>query len=180
MNAVNAARPDIAPLGHTSLRVRLDLLLQRAITLEDFETDVARLCQANAEEVWTVLALLDQYHRRGLLPTPLFRALKASADRRGLGRQDVGQCRPAPAPAPAPAAAAVIASAPTPAPQVAPPSGTIVLRNRYVLETQLGLGRRDNGHREYAGSRLRFPSRPDQRRCEHGAQNYRAYDQCAE
>lgn len=159
MNAVNAARPDIAPLGHTSLRVRLDLLLQRAITLEDFETDVARLCQANAEEVWTVLALLDQYHRRGLLPTPLFRALKASADRRGLGRQDVEQSRPAPAPAPAPAAAAVIASAPTPAPapRVAPPSGTIVLRNRYVLETQLGLGRHSTVYRALDRTRSRLP-----------------------
>jgi len=169
MNAVNAARPDIAPLGHTSLRARLDLLLQRAITLEDFETDVARLCQANAEEVWAVLALLDQYHRRGLLPTPLFRTLKASADRRGLGRQGGGPSRPAPAPTPtltpapaaaaaaAPASAAVTAPTPAPAPRPAVPPGTIVLRNRYVLEAQLGLGRRSTVYRALDRTRSKLP-----------------------
>ena len=54
MNAVNATRPDIGPIGPGSLRARLDLLLQHAITLENFEADVARLCQANTEEIWTV------------------------------------------------------------------------------------------------------------------------------
>ena len=109
MNAVNATRPDIANIGPGSLRARLDLLLQHAITLESFEADVTRLCQANSEEIWTVLALLDQYHRRGLLPTPLFKSLKASADRRGLGRQGAApMAAPAPAPATATAPIAVV------------------------------------------------------------------------
>ena len=120
MNAVNATRPDIAAIGPGSLRARLDLLLQHAITLENFEADVARLCQANSEEIWTVLALLDQYHRRGLLPTPLFKSLKASADRRGLGRQ---AATPAPAPSatePRPVVATAPAVAGAPAPTLAP------------------------------------------------------------
>ncbi len=143
MKAVNAARPDIAPLRHASLRACLDALLQHTITLEDFEADVARLCQANAEEVWTLLALLDQYHRRGLLPTPIFRVLKSSADRRGLGRQGVGQSRPAPAVAPAPTV-------------VAPPAPT-VLSNRYVLETPLVRGRRGIVYRALDRTRGKLP-----------------------
>ena len=121
MNAVNATRPDIASIGPGSLRARLDLLLQHAITLENFEADVAQLCQANSEEIWTVLALLDQYHRRGLLPTPLFKSLKASADRRGLGRQGA---TPAPMSAPAPATTSAVPAAPTvaPVPTVTPPA----------------------------------------------------------
>ena len=125
MNAVNATRPDIASIGPGSLRARLDLLLQHAITLENFEADVTRLCQANSEEIWTVLALLDQYHRRGLLPTPLFKSLKASADRRSLGRQAAVPATPS-APAPAVAGpphvpAASPASTPTPAATTAEP-----------------------------------------------------------
>ena len=49
MNAVNATRPEIATVGAGSLRARLDLLLQHAITLENFEADVTQLCQANVE-----------------------------------------------------------------------------------------------------------------------------------
>jgi eukaryotic-like serine/threonine-protein kinase len=118
MNAVNAARPEIAAIGPGSLRARMDLLLQRAITLENFEADVARLCQANPDEIWSVLALLDQYHRRGLLPTPLFRELKASADRRSLVRQGIGQTAPAAVAAPTPAESPI--PAPEPEPVAAP------------------------------------------------------------
>ncbi len=185
MNAVNATRPDIANIGPGSLRARLDLLLQHAITLESFEADVTRLCQANSEEIWTVLALLDQYHRRGLLPTPLFKSLKASADRRGLGRQGAVPT-PAPAPAPAPATApiavvqspvaqppvvqppvvqppvvaAVAAGAPaattTPASTASLPPGT-VLRDRYVLEELLGRGTRSCVYRALDRERRKLP-----------------------
>ena len=183
MNAVNATRPDIASIGPGSLRARLDLLLQHAITLEHFEADVTRLCQANSEEIWTVLALLDQYHRRGLLPTPLFKSLKASADRRGLGRQGA---TPAPATTPAvpavPAAPTVAtvptvaphAAAATPAAPTAPeapnapaasaaqapaktlPAGT-VLRDRYVIEDLLGRGTRGCVYRALDRERRKLP-----------------------
>lgn len=135
MNAVNATRSELAAIGPGSLRVRLDSLLQHSITLESFEADVTRLCQVNSEEIWAVLALLDQYHRRGLLPTPLFRTLKASADRRSLARQGamlppeskatVPVPAPTPPPAPAVPAAAMPAAAPAPAPATAPAAVTI-------------------------------------------------------
>ena len=159
MNAVNATRPEIAAIGAGSLRARLDLLLQHTITLENFEADVTQLCQANTEEIWTVLALLDQYHRRGLLPTPLFRSLKASADRRGLGRQGA---MPAPAPAPptAPPALSVApvpqASVPVAAPATTLPPGT-VLRDRYVLEELLGRGARGAVYRALDRQRGKLP-----------------------
>jgi serine/threonine protein kinase len=176
MNAVNATRPDIASIGPGSLRARLDLLLQHAITLEHFEADVTRLCQVNSEEIWTVLALLDQYHRRGLLPTPLFKSLKASADRRGLGRQGA---TPAPAPATTSAMPAVptVAPVPTVSPPALPaapaasnapaasaaqasakalPAGT-VLRDRYVIEELLGRGTRSCVYRALDRERRKLP-----------------------
>lgn len=70
-----------------ALSARLDLLLAHAITLDQFDADVTRTCHHDPEEIWTVLGLLDQYHRLGKLPTELFRALKRSADQRGLGRR---------------------------------------------------------------------------------------------
>ncbi len=162
MNAVNATRPDIATIGPGSLRARLDLLLQHAITLESFEADVASLCQANGEEIWTVLALLDQYHRRGLLPTPLFKSLKASADRRGLGRQGA---TPAPATIPAVAAAPAVAPAPSATPPAASaaqtPAKTLpagaVLRDRYVIEELLGRGTRSCVYRALDRQRRKLP-----------------------
>ena len=68
--------------------MRLDLLLQHAITSEQFEADMVRACRQDPEEIWTLLALLDQYHRLEILPTELFRALKATADRYGLVRRE--------------------------------------------------------------------------------------------
>ena len=116
------------------LAARLDLLLQRVINVEQFEADMVRECRRDPEEVWTLLALLDQYHRQESLPTELFRALKASAERYGLvrrepynpyvspeaggvGRPAGGRHRPRPArrvapPAPTNAAADTVASAP--------------------------------------------------------------------
>lgn len=68
------------------LATRLDLLLRRAITPAQFEADMVQACRLDPEEIWSLLALLDQYHRLGKLPTESFRALKASADRYGLVR----------------------------------------------------------------------------------------------
>jgi Protein kinase domain len=70
------------------LAMRLDLLLRHAITTEQFEADMVHACRQDPEEIWTLLALLDQYHRLDVLPTELFRSLKASADRLGLVRRE--------------------------------------------------------------------------------------------
>ncbi len=105
------------------LASRLDLLVQHAITIEQFEADMVRICRQDPDEIWTLLALLDQYHRLESLPTELFRALKASAERNGLVRREPYIPNPAPkprapaAPAPAPRASA----APPPRPAAQPP-----------------------------------------------------------
>jgi serine/threonine protein kinase len=111
-----------------SLAMRLDLLLQHAITTEEFEADMVRACRQDPEEIWTLLALLDQHHRLETLPTEMFRALKASADRYGLVRREpylpnVSARSRAPATARAPAAVAPPPAAPPPAapPPAAPP-----------------------------------------------------------
>src|SRR4051812_43631151 len=101
------------------LAPRLDLLLQHGITRDQFEADMVRACRQDPEEIWALLALLDQYHRLEILPTELFRALKAAADRYGLVRREpyIPNLTPRPR-APAPAARA---PAPTPPPPPPPP-----------------------------------------------------------
>src|SRR4029077_14362542 len=98
-----------------------DLLLQRAINIEQFEADMLRACRQDPEEIWSLLALLDQSHRQGNLPTELFRALKASADRYGLERREpyiLNQSPKARAPAPPPPRAVAPTSPPPPEPPV--------------------------------------------------------------
>lgn len=103
------------------LAARLDLLVRRAINVEQFEADMVRYCTANPDEVWNLLALLDQYHRLEKLPTDLFRSLKASADRYGLVRRE--PYIPYLSPKPAPEARPPEALAPPPVvPSLAPPT----------------------------------------------------------
>ena len=99
-----AADNQTPPDGESSspLAARLELLLQHAITTDQFEADMVRACRSDPEEIWDLLALLDQHHRLGKLPTELFRALKASADRYGLVRRHnyisgAGRCYRSPA-----------------------------------------------------------------------------------
>ena len=88
---MTVARTNIEPvLGDAAspLAARLDLLIRRAINVEQFEADMVRCCAADPEEIWNLLGLLDQYHRLEKLPTDLFRSLKAAADRYGLVRRE--------------------------------------------------------------------------------------------
>jgi hypothetical protein len=84
-------RENLAPAPGVSLSplaARLELLLRRAITVDQFEADMVSCCEAHPDEVWNLLAMLDQYHRLERLPTELYRALKAAADRYGLVRRE--------------------------------------------------------------------------------------------
>ena len=124
---MTVARNNIEPvLGEASspLAARLNQLIRRAITVEQFEADMVRCCAADPEEIWNLLGLLDQYHRLEKLPTEQFRLLKAAADRYGLVRREpyipdlrstpqrIPTQKPAPAAAPAvPAATAPRAAA---------------------------------------------------------------------
>jgi hypothetical protein len=124
------------PEPSTALAARLDLLVQRRMTIDQFEADMVRGCEADPEQVWSLLALLDQYHRLEKLPTELYRALKAAADRYGLVRREPyipyvstaaeqpAEQEPVPTPDSTPAPAAVSAAAPTMATVDAPASAS--------------------------------------------------------
>jgi serine/threonine protein kinase len=134
---------------------RLDLLLRHAITVDQFDADVAQACKRDPEEVWSVLALLDQYHRLGKLPDELFRTLKSFADRRGFARGGLHLPEPEPqsvattAAATTAAAAPLLAPIPVPAtvPVLSPPAAAVtrapeirvgsVLCGHYLLEAEL-------------------------------------------
>jgi len=140
---MTVARNNIEPiLGDASspLAARLDQLIRRIITVEQFEAEMVRWCAADPEEIWSLLGLLDQYHRLEKLPTEQFRLLKASADRYGLVRRgpyipeltSTPQRTPTQKPAPAAAPAVPAATAPprTPVQQPAaptPPVSTVPL-----------------------------------------------------
>jgi hypothetical protein len=114
----------------SQLSARLDLLIRRAITVEQFEADMVRCCAANPEEIWNLLGLLDQYHRLERLPTELFRSLKAAADRFGLVRREpyIPNLSPTPKPVAPPEPAAAVSVLPeTPIQQPAAPSDPMVM-----------------------------------------------------
>ncbi len=112
--------------SQAAMAARLEMLVQRRITVDQFEADMVRCCESDPEEVWSLLALLDQFHRLEKLPTELYRALKAAADRYGLVRRgpyipyvsatprQVPTIEPATTTAPTPSKAASGAPAETP------------------------------------------------------------------
>lgn len=111
-----APRDNIAPspgVSLTPLAARLELLLRRAISVDQFEADMVSCCEAHPDEVWNLLALLDQYHRLERLPTELYRALKAATDRYGLVRREPYSPYVSVKTRPEPAPGAEAAAAPT-------------------------------------------------------------------
>ena len=121
------------------LAARLDLLVRRTINVDQFEADMVRYCKASPDEVWNLLALLDQYHRLEKLPTELFRSLKASADRYGLVRREpyIPDLSP---PEPPPVALPTEALAPPP---TTPAPGATSAPFRHLLDAAAASDKRD-------------------------------------
>ena len=156
MTAARKTKATVKIDARTSLAARLDLLLSHTIAIDQFEADVALVYKHEPEEVWTVLALLDQYHRLGKLPTELFRTLKSSADRRGLGRRGSEFAEAVSPPAlPVTEEFAPIGDVPTlaaavpvmpPIVEVTPPTASptwaigAMVCHRYLLEAKLDAG----------------------------------------
>ncbi len=155
----------VAPEVSTLIRARLDAYVQ-AHDADELSAGLAALCAEHPAASWEVLALLDQYHRRGHLSTELFQTLKAEAHQRVFGSAHTGDIpEPEIAPdgllsddpdatvrvtfpgevserrQPRDAAPGSTASERRPPRDTAPPirPGT-VLRDRYVIENALGQG----------------------------------------
>jgi len=89
------------------LRHRLDAYVVGDSDPRALTEELLAHCAQTPHATWEVLALLDQYHRRGNLPLDLYRSVSHSIQRRALGihtSEPVATLVPAPAPEQAPAA----------------------------------------------------------------------------
>jgi hypothetical protein len=145
-------------------RQRLEAVLRSGADSDTLMAEIAVVCNADPGAAWETLALVDQFHRRGILSQDLYRTLKEQTEILALGRPNASQDRPAPPPALVSPAFAVPASdkadgvtdsaaqafkllepppepVPPPPARSAPPAVGRVLRKRYVLEAPLDYGR---------------------------------------
>ena len=83
-----------------NLRQRLDAFVVGEGGPRAFADELLAHCTQTPQATWEVLALLDQYHRRGKLPLDLYRAVSQSIQRRALGVHTT-ELLPMPMPAPA-------------------------------------------------------------------------------
>ena len=61
----------------------------RGSSLPDaFEAQLMTLCKSTPDSAWNVLALLDQYHRRGKISAQMYRAMRQKIERQALGIQE--------------------------------------------------------------------------------------------
>ena len=84
------------------LRHRLDAYVVGDSDPRALTEELLAHCAQTPHATWEVLALLDQYHRRGKLPLDLYRSVSHSIQRRALGihtSEPVATQAPAPAPA---------------------------------------------------------------------------------
>jgi hypothetical protein len=70
------------------LQQRLDAFVGGECNLDVFVQELAVLCEAKPDSAWDVLALIDQYYRRGKLSADVFRTIKSRIERHVLGVPD--------------------------------------------------------------------------------------------
>jgi hypothetical protein len=70
---------------NNNLQQRLDAYVAGACEPQALSDELLAYCMAAPSATWEVLALLDQYHRRGKLPQALHRSISRSIERRALG-----------------------------------------------------------------------------------------------
>ncbi len=69
----------------SSLQELLDAYLNGDCPPELFLSELLAYCNATRDSSWEVLALLDQYHRRGKLSANHFRSLRRKIEFHALG-----------------------------------------------------------------------------------------------
>jgi serine/threonine protein kinase len=129
MTARTESASSIQPRSGTegAALVWLDALAGGLCTPEAFLSAVHEQAQADPEESWEVLSLLDQYYRRGKIKAELFHSLKSRLEGSALNvdQEPTPEARPqAPTPVPPPPSAAAITETLTVVPTVTPTSVT--------------------------------------------------------
>jgi hypothetical protein len=76
----------ISGMSHT-LQQRLDEYVAGISTAATLTNDLAAYCATARFSVWETLALVDQYHRQGKLPTQLYRTISRTIQHREMGFQ---------------------------------------------------------------------------------------------
>ena len=79
-------------MGH-DLQHRLNAFVNGEYSLNDFVEELFVLCDASPESAWEILALIDQYYRRGKLSADLFRTIKNRIEQHVLGVPDSDSAR---------------------------------------------------------------------------------------
>src|ERR1700738_646778 len=125
MTARTESASSIQPRSGTegAALVWLDALAGGLCTPEAFLNAVHEQAQADPEESWEVLSLLDQYYRRGKIKAELFHSLKSPLEGSAFAaNQEAAPAARPPAPTPVPPPPDARTHAPTPVPP--PPSTT--------------------------------------------------------
>jgi len=148
MDKIAARTDDTASQVDLVWQGRVDALICGACSEEEFMAELSSLRQSGGD-AWSVVALLDQRYRRGQLPIELFRSIETKIARRELGAMDYGTTieldvvlAPPTVKREIGPAGPVETARMGAVPQLAAPAAVAerVLRNRYVLEKQLGSG----------------------------------------
>ncbi|HSN70194.1 MAG TPA: protein kinase [Steroidobacteraceae bacterium] len=162
MQALHVKDHSTQPLGSSLDEARrlLDSFAAGRVNGERLSEGLVELCAADPDVSWAVLAWLDQYHRRKVLGTALFRDLKDRIARLAVPMQPVPQSatdgprpespeteieEPDPGPDSVPAPVSGTRGEPStervePVPAQAPLGPGAVLRERYELVAELGRG----------------------------------------
>ena len=147
MSVFSTSPDEIASHANVAWQRQLDALLSGECSEDEFMDELSNSPDAGADSAWNVVALLDQRYRLGQVPIDLFRSIEAKIARRELSAQDSGytiEFEPNPA-TPRVTTQRLAFGAPidsSPGPSRSSPGVEIgrVLRNRYVLEDELGRG----------------------------------------
>ena len=89
------------PLGSDdgqAIREWLDALSSGRCSAETFLDEMEERSASDRETSWEVLALLDQYYRRGKIPLPVFRQIKSQLEGSALGTNEVAKSEPGASP----------------------------------------------------------------------------------
>jgi tRNA A-37 threonylcarbamoyl transferase component Bud32 len=146
MDKIAARMDDTASQVDFVWQGRVDALICGACSEEEFMAELSSLRQSGGD-AWSVVALLDQRYRRGQLPIELFRSIESKIARRELGAMDYGTTieldmvlAPPTVKREVGPAGPVETARTAAVPQLTAAAAERVLRNRYVLEKQLGSG----------------------------------------